>query len=124
MPPRAGKLFGCRRWNRRAGCNRGSCGPPRNRPESPNLKAAKVELGGLAFSYNSPALAIHPAPAGVYYRMALSITPEGGSLTMRTLTALLLTAVIALPAMAQRPQRQGGGMGFGGPPTGVALLSS
>src|SRR5262249_40766488 len=44
---------------------------------------------------------------------------------MRTLTALMLAAVIALPAMAQRPQRPGGGgMGFGGPPTGVALLSS
>jgi Spy/CpxP family protein refolding chaperone len=43
---------------------------------------------------------------------------------MRTLTALMLTAVIALPAMAQRPQRPGGGgMGFG-PPTGVALLRS
>jgi Spy/CpxP family protein refolding chaperone len=41
---------------------------------------------------------------------------------MRTLTALLLTAVIALPAMAQRPQRPGGGMG--GQRTGVMLLGS
>jgi hypothetical protein len=42
---------------------------------------------------------------------------------MRTFIALALAATIAVPAFAQRPQRPGGG-GFGGPPTGVALLSS
>src|SRR5437868_3356951 len=39
---------------------------------------------------------------------------------MRTLTALMVTAVLAVPVFAQRPQRGGGG--FGGGMGGGAML--
>src|ERR1051326_8376198 len=54
-------------------------------------------------------------------RQEFTHIPSGGSLTMRTLCALMLTAVLVVPAFAQRPQGGRGAGGFGGP---MAILAS